>query len=122
MVNSAPSTVSSKVGSTLSTMAFPSVTSITDDTQNESIRRLLTRSLNHQNENGLIHVSTPLLFVTAIPLLVIAFIGHQIDPSLSDSLGIGVIRSFIQLMTLGVILNPIFKWGMAKPWIVSLCK
>lgn len=67
-------------------------------------------------------MSTPLLLATAVPLLTMAVIGHKIDPSLADSLGVGVIRSFVQLMMLGVILNPIFKWGMTKPWVVGLCK
>lgn len=91
-------------------------------TANENIQRMLTRSLTAENHNGLVHVSTPLLLATAVPLLIMAAIGHRIDPSLADSLGIGVVRSFVQLMMLGLVLNPIFKWGMAKPWIVSLCK
>jgi hypothetical protein len=96
-------------------MAFPAAAAESTST----IHRMLSRN---QNENGLVHVSTPLLLATAVPLLMMAGIGHRIDPSLADSLGIGVIRSFVQLMMLGVILNPIFKWGMTKPWVVGLCK
>jgi hypothetical protein len=84
----------------------------------ESLQRLLT----HENGNGLVHVSTPLLLATAIPLVIMAMVGHHIDPGLADSLGVGVIRSFVQLMMLGVILNPIFKWGMDRPVVVGLCE
>ena len=91
-------------------------------TGNNNIQGMLTRSLATENYNGLVHVSTPLLLSTAVPLLIMAVIGHRIDPSLADSLGIGIIRSFVQLMMLGLVLNPIFKWGMSKPWIVGLCK
>ncbi|KAL7509888.1 hypothetical protein ACHAXN_006796 [Cyclotella atomus] len=101
------------IPSFISPMAFPAAAAESTST----IHRMLSRN---QNENGLVHVSTPLLLATAVPLLMMAGIGHRIDPSLADSLGIGVIRSFVQLMMLGVILNPIFKWGMTKPWVVGL--
>lgn len=107
MIKSVPNTISS-IKPILSKMTIP-------------INEYPSRFLQSEN-NGLVHVSTPLLLATALPLVIMAIIGHKIDYSLSESLGVGVIRSFVQLMMLGVVLHPIFKWGMEMPWVVGLCK
>ncbi|KAL7543499.1 hypothetical protein ACHAXR_013174 [Thalassiosira sp. AJA248-18] len=70
--------------------------------------------------NGVVHVSTPTLLLAAVPLLCIAYIGHRFDLGLENTLIVGIIRSFVQLMTLGLILQPIFLMGMDWPWLVGL--
>ncbi|KAL3800185.1 hypothetical protein HJC23_001106 [Cyclotella cryptica] len=114
MAKSAPATLSSAFGPIISKMTNP----IPADGFNAG--QQAGHTLSYQESNGLVHVSTPLLLVTAIPLILMAIIGHRIDYGLAESLGVGVVRSFLQLMMLGVILHPIFKWGMEMPWVVGL--
>ena len=70
----------------------------------------------------LVHVSIPILILSAIPLLCIAGISRIFDPVLANDVIVGMARSFIQLMVLGWILHPIFVMGMDWPWLVGLCK
>ena len=124
MIKSTPKTMSSAFTPLISAMSLPFAAGNTQPTAYNNMYQMLTRSLKEEvgAQKGLVHVSTPLLLASAIPLAIMAVIGHQIDPNLADSLGVGIVRSFVQLMMLGVILNPIFKWGMTKPWLVGLCK
>lgn len=70
----------------------------------------------------LVHVSIPILILSAIPLLCIAGISRSFDTVLANDVIVGMARSFIQLMVLGWILHPIFVMGMDWPWLVGLCK
>lgn len=70
--------------------------------------------------SGVVHVSYPILALSALPLLCLAFMGR--DLGLRNELIVGVVRSFIQLMILGLILHPIFTIGMNLPLIVGTCK
>ena len=70
----------------------------------------------------LVHVSIPILILSAIPLLCIAGISRIFDPVLANDVIVGMARSFIQLIVLGWILHPIFVMGMDWPWLVGLCK
>lgn len=72
--------------------------------------------------NGVVHVSTPVLLLSAAPLLFIAAASHRFDLGLTNALIIGIIRSFVQLMILGMILHPIFVLGVDWPWVVGLCE
>jgi len=84
---------------------------------------LVYQSISDQtptDENGVVHVSTPLILLSALPLLCIAFIGHKFDFGLENTLVVGISRSFVQLMILGLILHPIFLMGMDWPWLVCL--
>ena len=74
------------------------------------------------SSNGVVHVSTPTLLLSTIPLLCIGLIGHRSGLGLGNSVVVGIVRSFVQLMLLGWILHPIFVWGMDWPWIVFLCE
>ena len=74
------------------------------------------------NNNGVVHVSPPVLLLSAVPLLCIAFVGHKFDLGLENTLIVGIVRSFVQLMILGLILHPIFVMGMDWPWLVFLCE
>eukprot|EP00580_Thalassiosira_gravida_P017493 CAMPEP_0201658358 /NCGR_PEP_ID=MMETSP0494-20130426/1263_1 /ASSEMBLY_ACC=CAM_ASM_000839 /TAXON_ID=420259 /ORGANISM="Thalassiosira gravida, Strain GMp14c1" /LENGTH=687 /DNA_ID=CAMNT_0048135331 /DNA_START=4 /DNA_END=2067 /DNA_ORIENTATION=- len=70
------------------------------------------------SNNGVIPVSPNLLLLAAVPLLLIALAGHRYNLGLQNSLLIGIVRSFVQLMILGSILHPIFQWGVPLPWVV----
>lgn len=70
--------------------------------------------------NGVVHVSTPVLLLSAAPLLFIAAASHRFDLGITNALIVGIIRSFVQLMILGMILHPIFVLGMEWPWVVGL--
>ena len=69
-----------------------------------------------------IHVSTAHLIATALPLLLVAYVGHHFDLGVENGLIIGIVRSFTQLIVLGMVLKPIFVIGMDSPWIVALCE
>ena len=71
---------------------------------------------------GVVHVATPVLLLSAVPLLFIAAASHRFELGLTNALIIGIIRSFVQLMILGMILHPIFVMGMDWPWVVGLCE
>lgn len=74
------------------------------------------------NNNGVVHVGTPTLLLSAFPLLCIAFVGHKFGMGMENALIVGIIRSFVQLMVLGLILHPIFLMGMDWPGLVGLCE
>lgn len=78
--------------------------------------------ISQATENGVVHVSTPILVICAFPLLFMAYLGHRFDLGLENTLIIGIIRSFVQLMILGLILHPIFLMGMDWPSLVFLCE
>ncbi len=69
-----------------------------------------------------VHVTTSHLIATALPLLVVAAVGHHFDLGIENGLTVGIARSFVQLMILGMILQPIFVLGMDMSWVVFLCK
>lgn len=71
-------------------------------------------------DSGVVHVSTPILILSGVPLLCIAFLGRRFDLGLENALIVGILRSFVQLMTLGLILHPIFVMGMDWPYLVFL--
>ena len=67
-------------------------------------------------------MSTPILLLSALPLLCFAYISQRFDLGLQNALVVGTIRSFVQLMILGWILHPIFVMGLDWPWLVGLCE
>ena len=69
-----------------------------------------------------VHVTTAHLVATALPLLFIAAVGHHFDLGIENGLTVGIARSFVQLMILGMILQPIFVLGMDMSWVVGLCE
>ncbi len=69
-----------------------------------------------------VHVTTSHLIATAFPLLAVAAVGHHFDLGIENGLTVGIARSFVQLMILGMILQPIFVLGMDTSWVVFLCK
>ena len=69
---------------------------------------------------GVVHVSTPILLLSALPLLLIAYFGD--DLGIRNNVLIATARCFIQLLFLGMILHPIFVMGMDMPWLVGLCE
>ena len=71
---------------------------------------------------GIVHVTTTHLLATSLPLLLIAAVGRHFDLGVENGLMIGVARSFVQLMILGMILQPIFVLGMDMSWVVGLCE
>jgi ABC-type iron transport system FetAB permease component len=73
-----------------------------------------------ENSLGLIHVSTELLLISAIPLLGLAFVSRSMDLQLESPIVVGVLRTFIQLFILGAVLRPIFVSGNEHSWVVLL--
>ena len=69
-----------------------------------------------------VHVTTAHLVATALPLLFVAAVGHHFDLGIENGLMVGIARSFVQLMILGMILQPIFVLGMDMSWVVGLCE
>jgi|SaaInl74LU_5_DNA_1037368.scaffolds.fasta_scaffold12338_2 ABC-type iron transport system FetAB permease component len=69
-----------------------------------------------------VHVTTAHLIATALPLVLIAAVGHHFDLGIENGLTVGIVRSFLQLMILGMILQPIFVLGMDMSWVVGLCE
>ena len=69
---------------------------------------------------GVVHVSTPILLLSALPLLLIAYFGD--DLGIRNNVLIATARCFVQLLFLGMILHPIFVMGMDMPWLVGLCE
>ena len=88
----------------------------------QSLSDEFTAARSHNDNSGLVHVSTPLILLTALPLFLMAVVGHRFDLGLENSMVISVSRSFVQLMILGMILHPIFVLGMDMPWLVGLCE
>jgi hypothetical protein len=72
------------------------------------------------HESGVVHVSNPILVISALPLLCLAFMGR--DLGMRNELIVAITRSFVQLMILGLILHPIFTIGMDMPLVVGICK
>lgn len=70
--------------------------------------------------NGVVHVSFPIIVLSALPLLCLAFVGR--DLGLRNELVVGIARSFVQLMIMGLILRSIFTIGMNSPSVVVFCK
>lgn len=66
------------------------------------------------------HVSTISVLIAMAPLLGLAWISHQMGLQLEKAIGVGAVRSFLQLSALGFILMPIFRWGHEHWWIVVL--
>ena len=75
---------------------------------------------HHGTEDGVVHVTTPTLLLSAFPLLCIAFIANKFELGLENTLIVGIARSFIQLSILGLILHPIFLLGIDWPWVVGV--
>jgi hypothetical protein len=70
--------------------------------------------------NGVVHVSYPTLVLSALPLLCLAFMGR--DLGMRNEVILGMVRSFFQLMILGLILHPVFSIGLDFPLVVGICK
>jgi hypothetical protein len=70
--------------------------------------------------SGVVHVSNPILIISALPLICLALMGR--DLGIRNALIVAIIRSFVQLMVLGLILHPIFTIGMDMPLVVGICK
>lgn len=107
------------------TAAAASIDNGDDDNASSPLRLLvetITSSSSGSNDNGIVQISTPLLLVTALPLLGMAVICRQYEMGLENALVVGVARSFVQLMILGMILHPIFVLGMDMAWVVALCE
>ena len=77
-------------------------------------------SLASDATEGLIHVSTPLLLISTVPLLFHAYISSQMGLGLESPIVVGTLRTFVQLSILGSILRPIFFWGIDLWWLVLL--
>lgn len=65
-------------------------------------------------------MNTPILLLSALPLLLIAYFGDNLG--IRNNVLIATARCFTQLLFLGMILHPIFVMGMDMPWLVGLCK
>lgn len=68
----------------------------------------------------LVHVSTTFIVISALPLLMIAFISWLLELELVGPIAVGTLRTFFQLSILGLILVPIFVRGTEYWWIVVL--
>lgn len=73
-----------------------------------------------EDPNGLIHVSTPSLLFTMMPLLGLALVSWHMGLDLESPIVVGTLRTFVQLSILGAILHPIFTWGVEYYWLVFL--
>jgi len=73
-----------------------------------------------EDPEGLIHVSTSLLFISTVPLFIYAFLSSQMGLGLESPMVVGVLRTGCQLTILGAILRPIFFWGIQLWWLVLL--
>lgn len=71
-------------------------------------------------QEGLVHVSTPFLFVSVTPLLFLAYVSWSMGLELESPIVVGALRTSVQLTVLGLILNPIFTWGIELWWLVLL--
>ena len=78
----------------------------------------LLLSDNEAEREMLLHISTPLLFLTMAPLLVVVCISHKMELRLERPIIVGCIRTFVQLSILGLILKPIFVRGRTWSWLV----
>lgn len=67
---------------------------------------------SHADGGGVIDVPVLMLILAATPLFGLAGISRAMDWRLESQIVVGVIRTFLQLLTLGSILRPIFVWGM----------
>lgn len=70
--------------------------------------------------DGVIHVPNKLLFLSMCPLLIIAYISHEMDLDIVKPILIGISRTFLQLTILSCILGPIFKIH-SKPLVLGYC-
>jgi putative ABC transport system permease protein len=66
----------------------------------------------------LIHVSTPHLLLSIVPLFLLAGASYSMDLGLESPILVGTIRAFVQLSILGMILEPIFIRGLDWWWLV----
>ncbi|GAX11877.1 putative ABC transport system permease protein [Fistulifera solaris] len=66
----------------------------------------------------LIPVPSSLLALSMVPLLMIAIVSYHMNLGLEASILWGTVRSFVQLLILSAILQPIFFWGQDHPWVV----
>ena len=74
-------------------------------------------SRNYEPEQ-LISVPLPLLILSTVPLFLIAYISWRHKLELASPVVVSTIRTFVQLSILGLILNPIFAWGIDHSLIV----
>ena len=77
-------------------------------------------ALSNETGNGLVHVSTPLLALSAVPLIALAGVSYRMELGLASSILIGAVRAMVQLSILGFILHPIFRLGLEDWWLVAL--
>jgi putative ABC transport system permease protein len=77
-------------------------------------------SAEETEANGLIHVTTPFLLLSAAPLLGLALVSWHMGLDLESPIVVGVLRTFVQLSVLGAILKPIFNYGFECYWLVAI--
>uniref|UniRef100_A0A7S4WJU8 ABC transporter domain-containing protein n=1 Tax=Ditylum brightwellii TaxID=49249 RepID=A0A7S4WJU8_9STRA len=68
--------------------------------------------------DGLIDISQTQLIFSTLPLVFLAMLSWYVDLELTSPIIVGCIRTFVQLSILGLILNPIFGWGVTYWWVV----
>lgn len=59
----------------------------------------------------LVEISLPLLGVSLLPLVGLAYVSYEMGLELESPIVVGILRTFVQLSVLGAILTPIFVWG-----------
>lgn len=75
--------------------------------------------LDDESAKGVIPVSTPLLLLSMVPILLISLLSWKFQLNLASPILVGTFRTFAQLSILGLILQPIFVWGLKQWWIVG---
>ena len=70
----------------------------------------------------LIDVSPMEIIISMIPLGIVAWVSSIMGLNIESPILVGTIRTFVQLSILGVILNPIFVWGVDLwPLVIGYC-
>ena len=73
----------------------------------------------------LIHVSLLKLILVTVPLGLVAVLSYYMGLQLQVPIGVGMIRTFVQLSILGYILQPIFErgrewWGLVVLYCIFM--
>jgi putative ABC transport system permease protein len=69
-------------------------------------------------EEQLITVSPIGILITMVPLLLVAWASAAMGLGIESPILVGTVRALIQLSILGLILDPIFVWGIELWWLV----
>mmetsp|Transcript_22975 Transcript_22975/g.32154 ORF Transcript_22975/g.32154 Transcript_22975/m.32154 type:complete len:599 (-) Transcript_22975:51-1847(-) len=83
----------------------------------ENLSMLSTTS---QMGEPLVKLSVGTLFISMIPLVIIALISRSTGLELEIPIFVGIVRTFVQLSILGLILEPIFVLGLERWWLIML--